>query len=61
MLFYCRIAGGELQHNPLETVDAGFFSLDAMPQPMHADDRRWIAVAREFHFDGRIEPFFDRI
>lgn len=61
MLFYCRIEGGTLTPNPLEAIDAGFFSLDDLPSPLHGLDRKWIALAREFHFDGRIEPYFDPI
>lgn len=61
MLFYCRIAGGELKPNPLEAIDAGFFALDSLPEPLHGLDRKWIALAREFHIEGRIEPYFDPI
>ena len=59
MLFYCRIIGGELKPNPLEALAAGFFPLDRLPEPMHALDRKWIALAREFHFDDRVAPYFD--
>jgi ADP-ribose pyrophosphatase YjhB (NUDIX family) len=59
MLFYCRIVGGELKPNPLEAIAAGFFPLDSLPEPMHGVDRKWIALAREFHFDGRVAPYFD--
>jgi len=59
MLFYCRIIGGELKPNPLEAIAAGFFSLDRIPEPMHGLDRKWISLSREFHFDGRVEPYFD--
>ena len=59
MLFYCRIIGGELKPNPLEAIAAGFFSLDRIPEPMHGLDRKWISLSREFHFNGRVEPYFD--
>lgn len=59
MLFYCRIVGGELKPNPLEAVSAGFFPLGRLPEPMHGIDRKWIALAREFHFDGRVAAYFD--
>jgi ADP-ribose pyrophosphatase YjhB (NUDIX family) len=59
MLFYCVIVGGELKPNPLETLAAGFFPLDHLPEPLHWPDRQWVDVAREFHFDGRIAPYFD--
>ncbi len=59
MLFYCRIVGGALKPNPLEAMAAGFFPLEHLPEPMHGIDRKWIALAREFHFDGRAAPYFD--
>jgi ADP-ribose pyrophosphatase YjhB (NUDIX family) len=59
MLFYCKVEGGELRPSPLEALDAGFFAIDALPRPLHREDSRWIDLAREFHFSGRVEPFFD--
>ncbi|HZO82438.1 MAG TPA: NUDIX domain-containing protein [Candidatus Binataceae bacterium] len=58
-LFYCRIEGGELRPNPLEALEAGFFPLERLPEPLHGVDRKWIALAREFHFEGRRETYFD--
>ncbi|MGH7934759.1 MAG: NUDIX hydrolase N-terminal domain-containing protein [Candidatus Binataceae bacterium] len=59
ILFYCRLDGGDLRPHPLEACEAGFFALDAVPEPLHGSSRLWIALAREFHFSGRIEPYFD--
>jgi ADP-ribose pyrophosphatase YjhB (NUDIX family) len=59
MLFYCRIVGGELNPNPLEALAAGFFPLEQLPEPLHGIDRKWIALAREFHFERRVTPYFD--
>ena len=59
ILFYCRLDGGQLQPHPLETLEVGFFPLDRIPEPLHAHSRRWIELAREFHFEGRIEAYFD--
>jgi ADP-ribose pyrophosphatase YjhB (NUDIX family) len=59
MLFLCRIDGGAIRLHPLETLDAGFFALDRLPAPLHGRDRKWIALAREFQFAGRVEAFFD--
>jgi len=61
MLFYCRLDGGSLRLHPLETLDGGFFPLGRLPEPLHGLDRRWITLAREFHFEGRIEAFFDPV
>ncbi len=58
-LFYCRIEGGELRPNPLEALEAGFFALERLPEPLHGVDRKWIALAREFHFEGRRDTYFD--
>lgn len=59
MLFYCRLEGGEIKPHPLETLQVRFFPLEHLPEPMHGTSRKWITLAREFHFDGRIEPYFD--
>jgi len=59
MLFYCRLDGGALRLHPLETLDAGFFALGRLPEPLHGLDRKWIGLAREFHFEGRVEAYFD--
>jgi ADP-ribose pyrophosphatase YjhB (NUDIX family) len=59
ILFYCRLDGGAVKLHPLETLDAGFFPLQRLPEPLHGLDRKWIALAREFHFDGRVEAYFD--
>jgi ADP-ribose pyrophosphatase YjhB (NUDIX family) len=58
-LFYCRIEGGALKPNPLEALAAGFFPLERLPEPLHGMDRKWIGLAREFHFEGRRETYFD--
>ncbi len=60
-LFYCRIEGGELKPHPLEALEVGFFSLEQLPEPLHGVDRKWIGLAREFHFEGRREAYFDPI
>lgn len=59
MLFYCNLEGGQIRPHPLEVLEAGFFSLDRIPEPLHNPNRRWITLARAFHFEGRVEPYFD--
>jgi ADP-ribose pyrophosphatase YjhB (NUDIX family) len=59
MLFYCRLNGGSLRLHPLETLDGGFFPLDHLPEPLHGRSSRWLTLAREFHFEGRTDTWFD--
>src|SRR5262249_53467201 len=59
LLFECVVEGGELTLNPLEALDAGFYPLEALPEPLHGLDRKWIRLAREFHLGGKTEAFFD--
>jgi ADP-ribose pyrophosphatase YjhB (NUDIX family) len=61
LLFECVIEGGELAPNPLEALEARFFPLEALPEPLHGSDRKWIYLAKEFHFEGRREAFFDEL
>ena len=61
ILFYCRLDGGEIQPHPLEALEVGFFPLDRIPEPLHSPNREWITLAREFHFEGRLEAHFDRL
>ena len=44
LVFLCRATGGELAAHPLETRDVGWFSRDAMPQPLAGADQ-WLAHA----------------
>ena len=59
MLFYCRLEGGAMRLHPLETLDAGFFPLERIPEPLHGNNRKWIGLARQFHFERRVEAYFD--
>ena len=61
ILFYCRLDGGEIRPHPLETLEVGFFPPDRTPEPMHGASRKWMALAREFHFEGRVEAYFDPV
>jgi hypothetical protein len=51
--------GGILRPNPLEALDAGFFPLERLPEPLHGREHRWIRLAHEFHFAGRVDAYFD--
>lgn len=41
--FLCRPSGGTLQQTGPETVDAGFFPLSSLPEPLMAMHPRWLA------------------
>ena len=44
LVFHCRATGGELVPHPLECADAGWFTEDAMPEPL-AGPERWQVAA----------------
>ena len=39
LVFHCRVVGGELTPHPLETLDVGWFSRDALPSPTLGAER----------------------
>ncbi len=39
LVFHCRVVGGQLNPHPLETLDVGWFSRDALPSPTLGADR----------------------
>ncbi len=47
IVFHCRATGGTLKGHPLETRDVGFFSRDALPNPL-VGGHRWL----QFAFDA---------
>ena len=59
ILFYCRLEGGEIRPHPMEALEVGFFPLNQIPEPLHNTNPRWLTLAREFHFESRVEPYFD--
>lgn len=61
MLFECEVEEGEIIPNPLEALDAAFYPIERLPEPLHGVDRKWIAIAREFRLQGRIDPYFDPV
>ena len=60
LVFYCQATGGELKAHPLECRDVGWFSPDALPQPL-AGVERWgehvFAALRGEHRD----VLYDRV
>jgi ADP-ribose pyrophosphatase YjhB (NUDIX family) len=61
ILFYCRLDGGEIRPHPLEVLEVGFFPFEQIPEPLHSPHRQWIRLAREFHFEGRLDAYFDAV
>jgi ADP-ribose pyrophosphatase YjhB (NUDIX family) len=60
LLFYCRLDGGELHPHPVETLDAGFFSRDALPEPLFRTQTSWVEQAWDAHHRECVEAYFDR-
>jgi len=52
LVFQCRVLGGELKPHPLECRDVGWFSRDALPQPLVGYDR-WGPTAFDA-IDGKL-------
>ena len=58
LVFHCRVLGGELKPHPLECRDVGWFSRDALPEPLVGYDR-WGPVAFAA-IDGEVgDVYFD--
>jgi ADP-ribose pyrophosphatase YjhB (NUDIX family) len=58
VLFWGRSLGGEVTAHPLECRDAGFFALDALPEPLAGSANLWDLAARVLRGD-EVTPFFD--
>ncbi len=58
IVFYCRLDGGELRAHPVETLGAGFFARDVLPQPVYRS--LWLEHAWRAHADPNWTPYFDR-
>ena len=59
IVFYCRLNGGELRLHPTEVLDADYFALDALPQPMMVTQNNWLDHARQAQHGELAETFFD--
>ncbi len=60
IVFYCRLDGGELRRHPVETLDAGFFPLDALPSPLNKSNQARIDLALAMHRGEQVDPYFDQ-
>jgi ADP-ribose pyrophosphatase YjhB (NUDIX family) len=59
LVFYCKLLGGELKPHPLECLDAGWFSEDALPTPL-AGRGAWQEVAFKAIKGEAIEVAFEK-
>ncbi|MBI5303954.1 MAG: NUDIX hydrolase N-terminal domain-containing protein [Chloroflexi bacterium] len=60
IVFYCSFDGGELKRHPAETLDAGFFARDALPQPIWRNRTSWLDHAWAFHRGETNKTYFDQ-
>ena len=58
LVFLCRATGGELAGHPLECADVGWFSRDAMPEPLAGSDQ-WGDLAFAAIDGDDLPTFFD--
>ena len=59
LVFHCRAIGGKLEAHPLECRDVGWFSEDALPQPL-AGRERWGPHAFSALRGEHVEVLFDQ-
>ena len=58
LLFHCRATGGDLAAHPLECLDVGFFSLDALPEPLAGSPNLWEHAAAALRGEA-LAAYFD--
>lgn len=58
IVFYCRLDGGTLTPHPAETLGAGFFSFDNLPQPIYQNRLNQLERALAAHRGEIAEPYF---
>ncbi len=58
VVFVCEAVGGELAPHPLETLDAGFFAADRLPEPLAGSGNLWELVFQAIRGEP-FEVFFD--
>ncbi len=58
VVFVCEAVGGTLARHPLETLDAGFFPADRLPEPLAGSANLWDLVFKAIRGDP-FEVVFD--
>ena len=59
IVFQCKVIGGEINHHPLECIDAGFFAQNQLPEPL-AGSGNWVDHAFAAIRGESIEVEFDK-
>jgi ADP-ribose pyrophosphatase YjhB (NUDIX family) len=60
LFFGCRLDGGELRPNMLETAGCGWFARSAMPAPLHGGDW-WVDMAFAWKGKHTVRASFDPV
>ncbi len=58
VVFWCQAVGGQLDRHPLETLDAGFFPADRLPEPLAGSANLWEVVFQALRGEA-FDVFFD--
>jgi ADP-ribose pyrophosphatase YjhB (NUDIX family) len=58
VVFWCRAVGGQLEPHPLETLGAGWFTRDGLPEPLAGTGNLWDVAYRAISGQP-FEVFFD--
>ncbi len=61
LVFYCRLDGGDMKRHPVETLDAGFFAREKLPENLARRELGWVELAWAAHRGELREAYFDRI
>jgi ADP-ribose pyrophosphatase YjhB (NUDIX family) len=60
LFFGCKLEGGELRPNMLETMGCGWFARDALPSPLHSGDW-WVDVVFGWKGKKTVSAGFDAV
>jgi ADP-ribose pyrophosphatase YjhB (NUDIX family) len=61
LVFYCRLDGGTLNRHLTETLDAGFFSRENLPESAARTHIGWVEHAWAAHRGQLEETYFDPV
>ncbi|SHE95679.1 ADP-ribose pyrophosphatase YjhB, NUDIX family [Ferrithrix thermotolerans DSM 19514] len=61
IVFLCQYRSGEIDRHPLETRDAGWFSLDALPSPIPDIKKRVPGLTEAVELGKVVKTYFDPV